>query len=192
VEKDLMLSVEDFAATTGGKTVAARKKRAADRPRDELSRGGFRGRRTPTAAQRQEFARRLQTLADAKGWNQSDLARAAFGTVTDGQGYEVARRRDSISSYLRGSTFPDQRSFDALCSALGVAPKELAPFTDLAERDDEGPALEIRQIPGNPGKVWIRLQQIVSLADALAISAIIVRALAQTSGAAPAQQDSSA
>src|SRR5438477_11469960 len=101
------------------------------------------GGRRPTTAEKQQFARRLLELAQAKGWSQSDLARAAFGSVVDRQGRTAARRRDSISAYLSGRSFPDPRSLAALCRALAVAPQDLAAFALRRGGGDEEPMLEI-------------------------------------------------
>lgn len=42
----------------------------------------------------------------ARGFNRSDVARAIWGTVPDNRGYDVARNRDRIGAYLRGSSYP--------------------------------------------------------------------------------------
>jgi transcriptional regulator with XRE-family HTH domain len=147
-----------------------------------LGDGGLR----PTTAEKQQFARRLRELTTSRGWSQSDLARAAFGSTVDRQGRTVARRRDSISAYLRGRAFPDSKSLAALCQALAVAPQDLAPFALAKGGGDDEPMLEIRQLPNDPAKVWIRLNQLVAMTDALAISAIILRNVAKEA-ASPAQ-----
>ena len=141
--------------------------------------------RRPTTAQKREFAQRLLALTTAKGWSQSDLARAAFGSVKDRQGRTVARRRDSVSAYLRGRVFPDPESLAALCHALAVQPKDLAPFLGAIAGGAGERVLEIRQIPDDPERVWIRLNQLVPLTDALAISAIVLKAVQDNRPSAP-------
>ena len=67
----------------------------------------------PRELTKQEFGRRLHGLMLAKDWNQSDLGKAA------GLG------RDSVSTYIRGLTFPTTRALRRLADALGVPEKPL-------------------------------------------------------------------
>src|SRR4051812_8333081 len=51
---------------------------------------------SPTAG-RAEYVQFGQTVLRAmlqKGWNQSDLAKAMWGTIVDSRGYKVAKNRD--------------------------------------------------------------------------------------------------
>jgi transcriptional regulator with XRE-family HTH domain len=111
-----------------------------------------------------------------KNWNQSDLARAAFGS--DGAGN--ARGRDAISTYIRGLAFPEPKSLKKLSDAFGCEPHELLPNTIEAAMDNEIPALEIRQASGHPDKVWLRVNQMVSLEVAAKIFDALNKASAAT------------
>lgn len=116
---------------------------------------------TPRALTRQEFGRRLQQLMLAKGWNQSDLARAAdLG-------------RDSISTYVNGKTFPTPVALKKMADALGMEASELLPNTMMNAMDDEHPAVELRSAAGHPGKAWLRVNRAMSFSAAARIVEII-------------------
>ena len=73
--------------------------------------------KTPT---HKVFAVWLAAQMAARGFNHSDLARAIWGTVPDTRGYDVARNRDRIGAYLRGSSYPSLDTKYALAKALDV------------------------------------------------------------------------
>lgn len=116
---------------------------------------------TPRALTRQEFGRRLATLLLDKGWNQSDLARAA----------ELGR--DSISTYVNGKTFPTPKALKALSEALGVSKDDLLPNQMMQAMDDEHPAVELKQASGHPNKAWLRINRAMSFATAAKIIELI-------------------
>ena len=128
---------------------------------------------TPTDAtnENKEFARRLYQLLRAKNWNQSELARAAFGTLQDQRGYTVPRRRDSVSNYLQGKALPDMKSREALAKALGVRVDDLLPNVPNLNKDDL--LLEILHVPNRPGLMRIRVDQLVPADDAIEILQIL-------------------
>lgn len=77
-----------------------------------------------------EFARRLQSVMQAKGWNQSELARAcdsALPPPTKGQIQNLKFGRDSISHYVRGVSLPRPERLAVIAKALGVAQEDLMP-----------------------------------------------------------------
>jgi transcriptional regulator with XRE-family HTH domain len=76
---------------------------------------------------KRDFGKLLYRLMVAKGWNQSQLAAETFGQTEDGRGYKVARGRDLISKYLRGVTFPDNKTLAKLAKALDIEPSDLLP-----------------------------------------------------------------
>ena len=116
---------------------------------------------TPRALTRQEFGRRVATLLLDKGWNQSDLARAAdLG-------------RDSISTYVNGKTFPTPKALKAIAEALGVTKEELLPNYTMSALDDEHPAVELKQASGHPGKAWLRINRAMSFTTAAKIIELI-------------------
>jgi len=110
---------------------------------------------------KQEFGRRLQHLLMERGLNQSELARrASIG-------------RDSVSTYIRGRSFPEPKSLASIAKALGVSPQELLPNTVASAIDSDNPSLEIKESTGHPGKVWMRLNRLVTSAQALKIMSIL-------------------
>jgi transcriptional regulator with XRE-family HTH domain len=62
-----------------------------------------------------------------EGLNASQLARRVWGTVQDKRGYAVARNRDRIGHYLRGTSYPDPANLIRLAAALGVPAATLVP-----------------------------------------------------------------
>lgn len=113
------------------------------------------------ASGKQEFGRRLQSLILERNWNQAELARAA------GLG------RDSISTYIRGTVFPDPKNLKKIADALGMTPQQLMPSEMAAVMDAEVPALEIRQSASDPNKVHIRINRTVTVEQAAKIFAIL-------------------
>lgn len=116
---------------------------------------------TPQHITKQEFGRRLYELMIRKGWNQSELARRA------------RLGRDSISTYVRGVSFPDPKNLQALCEALDVSREELLPNAVESAMDREHPAFEIKQAHGDPSKVWLRVNRMVSAETAAQIFALL-------------------
>lgn len=111
---------------------------------------------------KQEFGRRLQRALLDRGWNQSELARRAN------------LRRDAISTYVRGRSFPEPVSLERLARALGMQPGELLPNAEIqAISQDERPAFQMRQSQGYPDKVWLQVNQVVTAEQALRIHKIL-------------------
>lgn len=110
---------------------------------------------------KREFGRRLQSLILERNWNQAELARAA------GLG------RDSISTYVKGTVFPDPKNLKKIADALGMTPQQLMPSEMIAVLDSEVPALEIRQSSADPSKVHIRINRTVSVEQAAQIFSIL-------------------
>ena len=68
--------------------------------------------------------KKLSDAMTAAGMNQSQVAKAVWGTIKDSRGVEVARNRDRIRAYLEGSgATPD--NFAKVASALGVGVDDL-------------------------------------------------------------------
>lgn len=107
------------------------------------------------------FSKRLQSLLLERNWNQAELARAA------GLG------RDSISTYIRGSVFPDTKNLKKLADAFGLTPQQVMP-TEMSQLiQAEVPALEIRQSSSDPTKVFIRINRTVTVEQAAQIFSIL-------------------
>jgi transcriptional regulator with XRE-family HTH domain len=129
-------------------------KTTLQRSGNEMSRTAKR--HTPPAAgplhsekmRNQEFARKLFDALIAKGWKQSRLARECFGTMETPDGHIVARGRDRISSYVRGTALPDPVNLHKIATALGTTVEELAPDIHFHSAVREEPEVYMSQIPG--------------------------------------------
>jgi len=121
----------------------------------------------------QEFARNLYRRLMDKGWTQSDLARAAFGTTTDARGYKVAKGRDRISVYLRGKAFPEPKTLARIAKALDCTPEELAPEAHASAIDREHPELAINVAAGHPDEVHLIVNKIVKSSVAAQVFALL-------------------
>lgn len=106
------------------------------------------------ASQKREFGKRLQHLMVEKGWNQSDLARAAAKFMPD-----KTFNRDNISLYVRGQQLPGPIRLKALCKALGVDQNDLIPAGAVATVDDNSPPLSLR--PMGNGIDWLQVNMAV-------------------------------
>ena len=124
----------------------------------------------------QEFARRLYELMVARGWTQSELARRAFGTTTNKDGYTVAKGRDRIGVYIKGRSYPDPKNLKALADAFGMAPEDLAPDITAAAIDREKPEVAIQQVPGQRGRVHLKVDMLVPAALAAKVYALLAEA----------------
>ena len=122
-----------------------------------------------------QFARRLHAAMTAKGFNNSDLARAVWGETEDAKGYKVARNRDRIGVYLKGTQFPEPATLAKIAEALGTTAEELAPEITAAAVDRERPELSISMVSGHPDKVHVQVNALLPLSAAVEISRIIER-----------------
>lgn len=115
---------------------------------------------------KREFARRLQNILNDKGWNQSDLARAIWGTNPAGG----ARGRDSVSGYLAASSLPLPPQLRKICVALGVTENDLLPGGSLAvERAKPGP---FKFTAMGDGTTWLEVEANLKMETALKIVAL--------------------
>lgn len=123
----------------------------------------------------EEFRHNLQQALIRKGWSQSDLARAIWGSYTDERtGYKLARNRDRIARYVRGVNFPDPLALSQIAKALETTPEDLAPERvgeSLAERT---PQVSIQQIPGYEDKVHLVIDALVPAKLAAKIYTLMV------------------
>ena len=122
----------------------------------------------------QEFAQRLYAVLVDKGWKQSQLARACFGTVKTPAGHTVAKGRDRISAYINGKSLPDPVNLQKMATALGVDVAELAPDLHYATATREEPEFYIHKIPGED-KAHIKLERSVPLQLAYEIYGLLLR-----------------
>lgn len=111
----------------------------------------------PRHLTKQEFGRKLAQLCYERGWNQSDLARHAN------------LRRAAISTYMRGRSIPEATTLKKLAGAFSLEPDDLLPNTLEAEIDADDPALEIKQSRHHPGKMWLRINRLVTPQQAMEV-----------------------
>ena len=82
-----------------------------------------------------------------------------------------------MSRYFRGMTLPDPLSLTALAQALDCTPRDLDPAAGsalvLPQAANSGPAFEIRQDPGDPHRVFLRINQSVPFSLAAQIMALL-------------------
>jgi transcriptional regulator with XRE-family HTH domain len=116
---------------------------------------------------RKEFAHRLRVAMEAKGWNQSDLARRAFGTTKGGG----AIGRDRISNYLNARQLPERATLLKVCKALGMKPDDLLPNGGMVSPEFAG--IEQRPVPGRPGIVSFRFAGLLYRKTAMEINELI-------------------
>jgi transcriptional regulator with XRE-family HTH domain len=114
----------------------------------------------PQEMTKHEFGRSLLERIVNNGWNQSDLARYA----------DVGR--DAISAYVRGKAFPEPKNLRKLAKAFGVEPEVLLPNVSL-QQDSTQTLMELRQVQGQPGKAWLRINHIVTLGTASKVLALL-------------------
>jgi transcriptional regulator with XRE-family HTH domain len=107
------------------------------------------------------FGRRLQELLNERGWSQSDLMRRTKAVDPANEGL----KRDAISTYINGRSFPTERSMSLLSKGLNVSPSLLATGSDSAASQSREFA-EFVISEGSPGKVAIRVDRIVSMETA--------------------------
>ncbi len=124
---------------------------------DELPEGGF----APKHLAKEEFGRRVYKEMMARGWNQSELARQAD------------LPRDSISTYVRGVSFPSPKSLQKLADALGVLPADLLPNSVESAIDEDNPSLNMRVSTAAPNSAWLQVNRLVSLSTAARVIELI-------------------
>jgi transcriptional regulator with XRE-family HTH domain len=104
----------------------------------------------PRHITQKEFGQRLYRLMQERGWTQAELSRRSGLT------------RDSVSTYVRGLTYPTGKSVQALARAFNVPPETIMPnHAEHAIEQDE-PAFEMKQSTIDPSKSWVRVNRLVS------------------------------
>jgi transcriptional regulator with XRE-family HTH domain len=117
------------------------------------------------------FSRRLRHLMLSRRpapWNQSDLARAA------GLG------RDAISTYIAAKRFPDPISFKKIADAFGLPPENMLPemagaATGALRGGQEAPAVSLMHLASHPGRMWLRVNRMVTLDQAADVLKVLGR-----------------
>jgi transcriptional regulator with XRE-family HTH domain len=130
---------------------------------------GGRSRVGPRDIAKQELARRLQVAMDAKGWNQSDLAREAAKHTRDKQFH-----RGNVSVYMNGTSMPRREHLLAMAKALGKTPEDLLP-PYLMQGEESGPST-VQMLDLGNGRCTLIVQKEVSASVALKVWTILQEA----------------
>lgn len=121
-----------------------------------------------------EFARRLQAAMQAKGWNQSELARACekhLPKASKGQIQNLNFGRDRISHYVRGVSLPRPESLAVIAKALGVEQDELMPPLGVPSAGGDRPAFQMQS--AGDGRVFLSINRTMSMALAMQIAGLL-------------------
>jgi transcriptional regulator with XRE-family HTH domain len=112
----------------------------------------------PPGLTKADFAARIKELLHQKGWSQSDLSKHA----------DIGR--DAVSSYVNARYIADAKNLKKMADAFGITVEELFPVKyRSALLNDNTPMLEVRAVPDNPERVWLRVNRIVTLDVAMAV-----------------------
>jgi hypothetical protein len=127
-----------------------------------------------TQAMHREFADRLTKWMNDAGLKQSDLARKIWGTTKDKRGYEVARNRDRISSYLAGVGLPEPENLQKLADALGCEPGDLVGPANVTRplTRARSPQVDIQlaTVIGRRGLMQIEIKMVLKTKDAMVLA----------------------
>lgn len=117
------------------------------------------------------LAERIQNLLWERGWNQSDLANAAFGGS-----------RELVSTYIRAKAFPSPLKLKQMSDAFGFSSVDefLPAHKVLAAHDDFSSALDIKQAVGNSNMFWLRVNRMVSFKTLVGIVELLEKDTAAT------------
>ena len=89
---------------------------------------------TPRASLKADFADRLRTAIERKGWTMSETARRAAHFLNDGDKFGRAH----VWHYVQGKALPRVKYLEALSQALEVKPDELIPGESGADSAEQG------------------------------------------------------
>lgn len=129
----------------------------------------------PDEIARRELSRRLIEIMMKRNLKQVDLAEGVFGRYAKNRANNAgnARGRDSISKWVRGLALPEPRNLQRLADYLGVKTDDLIPPSAFHRAAHENPAVEIRQITGEPGMAWLIVNRACSTMAAAQILDIL-------------------
>lgn len=126
-------------------------------------------------AVKREFGRRLADAMDARGWNQSELARRATEWLPKpaaGQKQGEVLGRDAISNYIRGEHLPRPTYLRALARALGCTVSELMP-SGVPTISGAEPEWSVQST--EPGRMRLRINTEVSVKVGAEIIALLTK-----------------
>ena len=90
------------------------------------------------ASLKADFADRLRTAIERKGWTMSETARRASHFLNDGDKFGRAH----VWHYVQGKALPRTKYLEALSQALDVRPDELMPAEIGADHPEPGARVE--------------------------------------------------
>jgi transcriptional regulator with XRE-family HTH domain len=128
--------------------------------------GGTASSGAPPEAIRMEFARRLQSALNARGWTQSELARRMAPLLKDSR-----LGRDNISKYVRGKVLPLPPALEAMAKVLEIKTFELLPARATPSAGVEHPPMSVKDI--GEGRVWLQINRSVTWGKGLEILRIL-------------------
>lgn len=126
-----------------------------------------------------EFGQTVLRALLMKGWNQSDLAKAMWGTTVDSRGYKVARNRDRITHYVKGRAYPEPENLAKLVHHLGLRMEDVAvskPVRGAVRTQHTAHNLQVTMLAAEPGKALLYMQKVLPTDLAMAICKMIVDA----------------
>lgn len=115
-----------------------------------------------------DFGRRLNRAIVAKGWNQSEFSRQTTRHTPRGG---TPLTRDLVSKYIGGKVIPNPVNLKIILDTLGIKREDLLPAGVMPEAGDAIPPIDVRD--AGEGMVWLRVNQAVPWATALAVLNIL-------------------
>lgn len=115
-----------------------------------------------------DFAQKLQARMAARGWNQKDLAERATTQLPEGA---PVVSPSNISKYVNAREMPTPVKMLAIATALGVKPEDLVNTDAVNAVGRSAAKVSITDI--GDGRVWVKLNQSFSMANALKIMAVL-------------------
>lgn len=128
-----------------------------------------------TPENRRALSRTLDRWRREKGWSQSDLARAVFGTTPNPKnGNPIAAGRDNVSKWLSGASFPEPENLTKLSEITGIPETKLV--APVAAPAPGQPSVQLVQVRSHPGVAHLILDLTVSRARGLEMMGLLAGA----------------
>lgn len=124
----------------------------------------------PDEIAKRGLSRKLVETMMERDLKQADIAAAVFGRDPK---TKRAKGRDSVSQWVRGRSLPEPRNLQKLADFLEMKKDELVPPSAFSRQAHEDPAVELRQVAGEPGMAWLRVNRACSTAAAAQILDIL-------------------
>lgn len=116
---------------------------------------------------KEEVARRINALLDAKGWNQSELSRRA--SVLAPKGVQIERSR--IHTICSGKHLPNQVALSAIAKAFGVKTTDLIPEDKVVWDGAVTPPISMSTQPD--GKTRLKIDMAVDMGTAIKVLGLL-------------------